>query len=91
MSAKSLSNYKATFLNQVRQHIVSSNNMSSPVLEEAIIKLISINPAMKALEHYGLMPMYFQPRFMILLTRGALHVVTYGYVVQVCMIAILRG
>ena len=84
MSAKALSNCKATFLDQLRQHIVNSDNMSSPVMEEAVIKLISINPAMKALEHYGLMPMYFQPHFMILLTRGALHVVTYGYVVQVC-------
>ena len=83
MCAESLAEYKRAFLDQLRQHIVATNNMSSPVMEETIIKLITINPAMKALDNYGLMPMCFQPRFVVLLTAGALRVVTYGYVVEV--------
>ena len=85
MRAEVLADCKATFLDQLREHIIGTNNMSSPVMEDAIIKLLTVNPAMKALDHYRLMPMCLQPRYVILLTPGALRVVTYGYVVEVCV------
>ena len=54
-----------------------------PEVANAALRLLTVNPATKALEHLKLLNTYMQLRFVILLSPKRAHVVTYGYVAKV--------
>lgn len=49
----------------------------------AVLRLVTVNPATKALEQLDLLKTYMQLRFVILLSHERAHVITYGYVAKV--------
>ena len=51
-------------------------------MQDTVIKLITVNPAMRAIEEYDWMPRFMQPRFVLVIYPDSLRVVTYGFVAQ---------
>ena len=65
------------------QHLSEAHILPfAPQLQDTVIKLMTVNPAMRAIEEYNWMPRFMQPRFVLLIYPDSLRVVTYGFVAQ---------
>ena len=70
-----------------RDHFIDKLHQLMPdlpsLVSDAILRLLSVNAATKALEYLKLLSTYMQLRFIVFLSRQRAHVITYGYVAKV--------
>ena len=83
MSSSALSGF-AAIAKAKQAEIVTEGHMLpfSSRMQDTVIKLITVNPAMRAIEEYDWMPRFMQPRFVLVVYPDSLRVVTYGFVAQ---------
>ena len=83
VSASASQTSAATAEPKCSQHLLEARASSfAPRLQDTVIKLMTVNPAMRAIEEYNWMPRFMQPRFVLLIYPDSLRVVTYGFVAQ---------